>query len=1036
MISFFTRHPTAGNLLMLLLMVVGITSLPSLKRETFPDFAPQNIEVRIVYPGASTEDVEEAICQRVEDAIDGINDVEEVSCVAREGISTSVIEMIEGGDITIFMNDIKSEIESIDNFPEQVELPVIKQLGRTDEVVSIAITGPMETIDLKAYAEQIKTKMLRDADITQINILGFSEHQLRIEIPKHILHRYGLNMSDIATTISRQGVDLPSGSLETHELDILLRFTDLRRTPDELSELKVVSASSGAEIRLGDIAQITDRFELDEEKTLFNGQRAAILEIIKPKQHDTLVVVDAVKKFLEKERTLASPGVQFNITNDRSSIVRDRLSMLVKNGAQGLILVFLTMWLFFQGRFAFWVAMGLPISFLGALFMMGLVGLSINMITMVALLIATGLLMDDAIVIAENIASHLNKGKNALQAAIDGTKQVSPGVLSSFLTTISVFAPLAFLSGDMGKVLQFIPMVLILVLAVSLVEAFLILPHHLAHALRHQKTGDEASNFRKWFNNKLDAFRDNTLGPVIDLVIRQRYLFMGSIVALFLISLGLLVGGVLKFQAFPDIEGDTIEARLLLPQGTPLWRTEKIVEQITSALHVIDKKFTPLQDKVDGQQLNILKNVQVKFNTNMDSGESGPHIATVIVDLLTAEKRHGNIDDIISLWRSTVGEIPDIIALNFKEPVRGPGGIPLEIRLYGDNIDDLKLASTDLQNWLARYEGVVDLSDNLRPGKPELRLRMREGTFALGIDAATISSQLRAAFWGTTANEIQVGPESYEIDVRLAEDDKNTLYVLDDFRITDQQGKQIPLMTLVEVERGRGFSRIERINGQRSVTIIGDIDTRIANAREIVSHTRKNFMPKLLEQYPGIRSGFEGQSKETAKTGGSMIKGFSLGLLGIFILLSFQFRSYIEPLSVMFIIPLALIGVIWGHLLMGLNMTMPGIIGFASLSGIVVNDSILLVEFLKLRMKEGYDVLEAAKLASRARFRAVLLTSVTTIAGLTPLLLEKSLQAQILIPLATSIIFGLLATTMLVLLVVPALYSILNDFKKGKASTE
>jgi len=1029
MITFFTKHPTAGNLLMLLLLVIGITSLPSLKRETFPDFSAQNVEVRIVYPGASTEDVEEAICQRVEDAVDGINDVEEVSCVAREGISTTIIEMIEGGDLTIFMDDIKSEIEAIDNFPKEVELPIIKELGRTDEVVSIAITGPMSPSDLKAYAEQIKSKMLRNPDIAQINVLGFSQHQLRIEISKNILHRYALNMSDIADTIVRQGVDLPSGSLETHDLDLLLRFTDLRRTPDELAELKVISAVSGAEIRLGDIAQITDRFEKDEEKTLFNGHRAAILEVIKPKQQDTLVVVDAVKTFIENERQLASPGVQFDITNDRSSIVRDRLSMLVKNGAQGLFLVFLTMWLFFQGRFAFWVAMGLPISFLGALFMMSLVGLSINMITMVALLIATGLLMDDAIVIAENIAAQLHKGKNALQAAIDGTKQVSPGVISSFLTTIAVFAPLAFLSGDMGKVLQFIPMVLILVLAVSLIEAFLILPHHLAHSLKHH-TQDKPAKFRLYFDNKLDSFRDNTLGPIIDQVIHQRYWFIGSVVALFLISLGLLVGGVLKFQPFPDIEGDTIEARLLLPQGTPLWYTEKIVTQITEALEAVDKKFTPLQDKVGDKQQNIIKNVQVKFNTNRDSGESGAHIATIIVDLLTAEKRHGNIDDIINLWRNTVGEIPDIIALNFKEPVIGPGGIPLEIRLYGDNIDELKSASIDLQSWLSRYDGVVDLSDNLRPGKPEIRLSMREGTLALGIDAATISKQLRAAFWGTTANEIQVGSEAYEIDVRLAESDKNTLYALDDFRITDKNGRQIPLTTLVNIEYGRGFSRIERINGQRSVTITGDVNTQIANTREVVNHTRKKFVPKLLEQYPGVKTGFEGQSKETAKTAGSMIRGFSLGLLGIFILLSFQFRSYSEPLSVMFIIPLALIGVIWGHLLMGLNMTMPGVIGFASLSGIVVNDSILLVEFLKLRMKEGHSVIEAAKLASRSRFRAVLLTSVTTIAGLTPLLLEKSMQAQILIPLATSIIFGLLATTLLVLLVVPALYSILNDFKK------
>ncbi|MCW8930816.1 MAG: efflux RND transporter permease subunit [Gammaproteobacteria bacterium] len=1025
MLDFFTRHPTAGNLLMLLLVAVGLMSLPTLKRETFPDFDPQKVEVRIIYPGASTEDVEEAICQRVEDAIDGINDVEEVICIAREGISTTEVEMVEGGDISRFMDDVKSEVEAIDNFPEEVELPVIKELGRTDQVVSIAITGPMNESDLKAYAEQIKTRMLRDPDIAQINVTGFSEHQLRIEIPKHILHRYSLNMSDIAQTISRQGVDLPSGSLETHDLDVLLRFTDLRRTPDELSELKVVSASSGAEIRLGDIATITDRFEKDEEKTLFNGQRAAILDIIKPKQQDALIVVDAVKRVLEIEQARAPPDVSFNITNDRSSIVRDRLSMLVKNGAQGLILVFLAMWLFFQGRFAFWVALGLPISFMGALFIMSLFGLTINMISMVALLIATGLLMDDAIVISENIASHLHKGKNALQAAIDGTKQVSPGVISSFLTTIAVFAPLAFLSGDMGKVLQFIPMVLIIVLAVSLIEAFLILPHHLAHALK-DPSAQKNSRFRQGFENRLDNFREKTLGSAIDFVIHQRYLFIGSVIALFLISLGMLVGGILKFQPFPDIEGDIIEARLLLPQGTPLWRTESIVKKITGALDAVDKEFTPIQK----DQQKILKNIQINYNKNLDSGESGPHIATITVDLLTAEKRTGSLDDIINLWRDTVGKIPDVIALNFKEPTIGPGGIALEIRLFGDDTQELKAASLSLQNWLSRYDGVLDLSDNLRPGKPEVRLSMREGTFALGIDAATISSQLRAAFWGTTANEIQVGPEAYEIDVRLSEDDKKTLYALDDFRITDKDGKQIPLTTLVDVERARGFSRIERINSQRSVTITGDVNTKIANASEIVSHTKQHFIPQLLEQYPGVNAGFEGQSRETAKTASSMLRGFSLGLLGIFILLSFQFRSYLEPLSVMFIIPLALIGVIWGHMLMGLNMTMPGIIGFASLSGIVVNDSILLVEFLKLKIKEGHNVLEAAKLASRARFRAVLLTSVTTIAGLIPLLLEKSLQAQVLIPLATSIIFGLLATTTLVLLVVPALYSILDDFRK------
>jgi multidrug efflux pump subunit AcrB len=646
---------------------------------------------------------------------------------------------------------------------------------------------------------------------------------------------------------------------------------------------------------------------------------------------------------------------------------------------------------------------------------------------MVALLIAIGLLMDDAIVIAENIATRLRRGNGAMQAAIDGTRQVSPGVISSFLTTVSVFGPLAFLSGHMGKVLQFIPMVLLLVLAISLIEAFLILPHHLAHSLKHHE--QEVGRFRQGFDSRLIHFRDHTVGHLVDWAIHQRYWFIGMIIALFLLSIGMLVGGKLKFQSFPDIEGDIIEARILLPQGTPLARTEAVVRQVTDAIRVVDDHFAPLQP--DRQRL--VRNVQVRFNNNLDANESGPHLATVTVDLLTAETRSGHLDDYINLWRKTTGEIPDLVALNFKEPTIGPGGIPLEIRLTGPDLDQLKQASLELQGWLASYRGTFDLSDNLRPGKPELRLRLRDGALALGLDASTIATQLRAAFYGTTASEIQIGPEAYEIDVRLAADDRANLTDVEGFRITTAAGAQIPLSAVARIEEARGFSRILRVDGVRTVTISGDLDTRVANAREVINHTLAHFIPELLSRYPGMQAEIEGQSKDTAKTGSSMLRSFAIGLVGIFILLSFQFRSYVEPLVVMAIIPLALIGVIWGHLLMGLSFTMPGIIGFTSLAGIVVNDSILLVEFLKLRVKEGHHIVEAAKLASRDRFRAVLLTSITTIAGLTPLLLEKSMQAQVLVPLATSIIFGLLTTTLLVLLVVPALFSILHDL--GIATT-
>ena len=1023
MIKYFASHPTAANLLMLVLIVVGLLALPSLKRETFPDFTAQEVEVRIVYPAASAEDVEESICQRIEDAVDSITNVDEISCESREGVGVAVIKMIEGADMSRFLDDVKTEVEAIDNFPEQSELPVIKQLGRTDQVVSIAITGPMSVSHLKAYAEEIKDRLQELEHVSQVEIQGFSDHQLRIQIPALILRQYGLSMTDIANRVSKQNINISAGGIETKQSDILVRFDDERKTPEELEELIVLSETSGAEIRLGDIATITDQFELDEDKILFNGSRAALLKITKTKQQDTIEVVNSVKAFVEQEQLTAPANVKFIVTQDVASIVQDRLQMLLTNGWQGLILVFLALWLFFQIRFSFWVVLGLPVSFLGGLAMMALLGYSINMITMVALLIALGLLMDDAIVIAENIATHLQKGKNALQAAIEGTKQVAPGVVSSFLTTVAVFGPLAFIEGDIGKVLKVLPVALILVMAVSLIEAFFILPQHLAHALHHHEH-DKTNDFRKKFDSFIEHLRHEYLGKAIDTVIHWRYLFIGCVVGVFLLSVGMIASGILKFQAFPDIEGDVIEARILLPQGTPLWRMENIINDISHALNRVNEKYTP--EQVDQQSLVI--NTSVSFNKNIDASETGPHVATVVADLLTAEMRVGTIDNIINDWRKEVGDIPDVLSINYKEPVIGPAGLPIDMRLSGADIDVLKAASLELQDWLGRYQGVQDLSDDLRPGKPEIRLRLREGVLALGLDASNIANQLRTGFYGSTTSEIQIGKESYEVDIRLSQFDQDSLNDLEDFRIVSADGSLVPLSVVTDIIHTRGYARINRIDGKRTVTIQGDVDTQFANAMAIVNHTKENFFPELMQRYPTLQISIEGEADSGATTAASIRRGFMIGLIGIFILLSFQFRSYVEPLVVMVAIPMAMIGVVWGHLIMGLDLSMPSMMGFVSLSGIVVNDSILLVEFLKLRAREGHDVIEAAKMASRERFRAILLTSVTTIAGLIPLLFERSTQAQVLIPLITSIVFGLLVTTMLVLLVVPAIFSVLDEF--------
>ena len=1020
MIRFFAGHPTAANLLMILLFALGIIALPTMRRETFPDFSASMVEVSVAYAGASAEEIEEAVCQRIEDAIEGLTDVLEVRCDAREGFASATVEMEDGGDITRFLADVTTEVEAIDNFPDLAEDPVIRQLNRTDQVVSIAITGPMSEADLRVYAEEVRTRLNRLDDVSQATLQGFSERQIRIALDAQALRQHGLSVADIAGVVERQSVNLPSGTVETVERDILVRFDDERRDPLALADLLILGSESGAEIRLGQIATITDRFENAEDRVEFDGRRAALIQVSKTKDQDTLTVMAAVRAFLETEQAMAPPGVTFALTRDTASIVEDRLDMLTVNMSVGLGLVFLVMWLFFSIRFSFWTALGLPASFAGTLFVMTTLGYSIDMMTMVALLIAVGLLMDDSVVIAENIATHLSKGASPLDAAINGTREVAAGVFSSFITSICVFAPLGFLAGDMGQVLQVVPIVLIMTLSVSLIEAFLILPHHMAHALRHERP----SALRRRFDTVFDRVRERGLGRLVDVAIKWRYLTAGLVVMVFLVSLSMLVGGRLQFQAFPELDGDVIEARILLPQGTPLAHTQDAVAEVGEALGRVDDAFAP--DQPDGQSL--VRSVLVQYNTNADAFESGPHIATVTADLLSAEIRNARLDDVLNVWRQEVGTIPDVLSLTFAEPTTGPAGQPIEIRLSGDDLNELNAAAAELMAWLGSYSGVIDLNSDLRPGKPEIRLRLREGALAMGLDASTIANQLRAAYQGQTASEIQVGTESFEIDVQLAPSDQDSLSDLDLFTVTLPSGGQVPLSAVAVVESGRGFARIARIDGRRTVTIRGDIDRRLGNLSAILQDTQTQYLPDFLSRHPGVDVELEGEAANQAETQASLITGFMLGVLGIFLLLSFQFRSYIEPVIVMAAIPLGLIGVIWGHMVMGIDLTLPSIMGLASLSGIVVNDSILLVMFVKRNAAAGLDVVDAARQASRERFRPILITTATTIAGMLPLLFERSLQAQVLIPLVTSLVFGILAATVLILVVLPALYAILSDF--------
>ncbi|GAB2207113.1 efflux RND transporter permease subunit [Roseibium sp. ROS1] len=1021
MIRYFAQHPTAANLLMAGFIILGLLNLPGLLLETFPQIPIKRITVTVAYPGATSADVERTVCRRIEDALDGIENIDELKCDSRENLALATVKIMEGKDIDQLMLDIDREINAIDDFPEGVEDPIIEEAGRLSEATSVVITGIDDKPQLKNYAEAVKDRMLKFGGIPQVEISGFSDRQFRIEVRDAAAREVGLTLSEIANALTRQNISAPSGEITTVGGSILLRFADERLAADAYASVIVASSPQGGQIKLGDIATISDLFEDEEVETRLNGRLAAVLDISMTRSDDLIKVVERVQEFVDEEQARTAPGITLTIINDGSIILKDRLWMLVNNSLQGLALVVAAMWIFFGGREAFWIGMGLPVSFLGALAAMSILGLTINMLSMVAMLIVVGIMMDDAIVISENIATRRQKGLGPLEAAVQGTRQVAPGVLSSFVTTTAIFGALAFIEGDLGDLLRVIPMVMLLVLAVSLVEAFLILPNHLSHGA----TRDTPN----WVTRKAESgvgwAREHVIGPCATWSVRNRYFVIGACFMLFLASVSLLAGGVVKFQAFPNVEGDQIEARIELPASATLADTRKVVTEAISALERTDASLSPRNP--DGTSL--LKNILVRFNENSDAGTSGAHLATIDIDLLDGPLRDAGNQEILKVWRQELPETLDVRSIILTESSIGPAGRAIELRLAHNDLQLLDQASEELQAWLKGYDGVYNISDDLSLGKPELALSLKDGAGAVGLDAKAIADQLRGAYNGITADEVQVGSESFEVDVRLAGSDRNSLGDFELFTVETPSGHRVPLGSVADIRSDRSFTRINRIDRVPTVTVTGDVLLGVANANEVVKDTETRYLPQLLEKYPGLSTSTEGQNAEGAKTQASMVKALGTGLIFVFILLSFQFRSYSEPVVVMTLIPMALIGAVWGHFLMGIDFAMPSMLGFISLAGIVVNDSILLVQFIKDEHDPSLEsVAEIAPLGAKARFRAILLTSVTTIVGLLPLLFETSPQAQVLIPLVTSISFGLIGTTLMIVFVVPAFYTILDDF--------
>ncbi len=1031
MIRYFAYHPTAANLLMLTLLLFGLVSLPKIKRETFPEFAPPYLIASVAYSGASPEQVENSLCIPMENALDGLSGIEELRCEALEGIASMRLKLSASSDISSLLLDVQTQINAIDIFPDDAKTPVVRELEWSEPVVDLAISANMDWIELKNYAEQLKRQLQTNFDVSLVSIYGFSDRQIQITLNEVALRQLGLSVTDVAKRLEAQSLNFPLGELALANKNVLLRLDEQGRTPKELGEIVILAGESGSLVTLSDIATLTEQFSVEEQKLWFDKKPSAVLKISKNKADDALKIKAQVAQFVEEQQALAPEGVSLNLTNDFSSLLWDRLVMMVVNGLQGVVLVFGVMWFFFSWRYSFWVAAGLPVAFMGSFFLMAELGLSINIMSLVALLMAIGIMMDDAIVISESIAAFIDKGVKLEEAVVKGVQQVLPGVVSSYLTTVCIFGSLLFIQGEMGAVLKVVPMVLILVLTVSLVEAFLILPHHLLASLSKEKRatqekGSSSIAFKRYFLAKFESVRTNQLKTALCGILAWRYAFLGVIVSLFLISLSLFFSGTLKFVGFPELDGDIAEARLILPPGSSFSQTEAIVAKITAAGERVAARLSADNEK--GQML--VAHISEHFNANNDADEKGKHIATVRLDLLSAEIRTTRMDDFLAAWEKEVGPLAAPLSLVFKQPQMGPGGRAFDIRLQHDSLAVLKEASVSIQQFLSQFQGVSGVLDDMRPGKEEIQFELKQGAERYGITSQLIASQLQGAFFGIKIDDIQLQNQNIEIEVSLEKNAKTDLAELANFPIVLTGGQVLPLSALVTIHFDRNYVRIQRIDGARTLSVYGDVTQSQVSISDVLNKLKTELVPDLIERYPTLNLQFEGQSKDSAKTGRSMGISFMLGVFGIFVILSYQFKSYLEPFIVLLAIPLSLIGVIWGHVLLGYPLSMPSLMGFVSLSGVVVNDSILLVQFIRQHLNKGAPILDAVVSASQARFRAVFLTSLTTAVGLLPLLLETSLQAQVVKPLVISIVFGIFASTLLVLFMIPVAYMVIFDFKK------
>ena len=1012
-IAWMVHNRVAPNLLMLVLLIGGLFMASQIKKEVFPDFALDEVRVSVAYPGASPEEVEQGIVLAVEEAINGIEGVDEIRSTAGEGRALVIAELVEGADIQKVNQDIKQEIDRITTFPDDAEEPEVNLAMHRRLVQAVVVYGAANEWVLREVAEQLRDRLLQRPEITQVDLVAARDYETRVEVSREVLRRYGLTLEGIARTIDNAAIEIPGGSIKTSGGEILLRVKQRRDWAEGFGEIPIITSRDGTVLRLRDIAQVSDAFEDVDRVRSFNGQSAVSLEVYRVGEQTPLGIAEDVRQTLGAFEADLPPGIHTAVNIDQSRIYQQRLELLTRNGLIGLTLVLVMLGIFLEIKLAFWVTMGIPTAFLGAILFLPGLGVSINMVSMFAFIIALGIVVDDAIIAGENIYEYRQRGMDTVEAAIRGARDVAVPISYSILTNIVAFMPLYFVPGMVGKIFVIFPFVVGSVFVISWVEALFILPSHLAHSKSNGRTvaGEWLHQRQQAFSHQVRHFIRDRYGPVVAVCLRNRYLTVAAGIAILVAMIGYVASGRMGFVLMPVTDSDRAVAEAVLPYGSPLQNSLAVRDQLLSAAET-------LIEENGGDRLS--KGILAVVEANE---------ITARIYLTDPGVRPLSTAEVTRLWRERVGMIPGLESIKFQSNQGGPAsGAALTVELSHRDVDVLDQASSILAGELNEYANLKDIDDGFSPGKQQLDFRLLPEGRSLGLTAREVARQVRSAFYGAEALRQQRGRNEVKVMVMLPASQRVSEYDIEQLLIHTPAGGDVPLRQVAEVARSRAYTSIERRDGRRTVEVTADVEPRRATS-QVLATMKADTLPRLARDYPGLTYDFEGQQADMRDSMASLMGGFVIAMIVIYALLAIPFRSYIQPVIVMAAIPFGLVGAVIGHIIMGYSLSIISMMGLVALAGVVVNDSLVMIVYANDLRRQGTNAIDAIQQAGIRRFRPILLTTITTFGGLAPMIFETSRQARFMIPMAISLGYGILFATLITLLLVPSLYLIIEDIR-------